>query len=74
MDKAELRIAGPWTQEQIDALCERLKQRYDQSASFVVKQDDQIIGGFVAKIGGKVLDASIRSKLAELSKRLMADA
>ena len=74
MEKAELRIAGPWTRDQIASLCDRLALRYDESASFAVKRDDELIGGFVAKIDGKVLDASIKSKLAELSKRLTADA
>ncbi len=73
MGKAELRIAGPWTSEQIASLCDRLKQRYDETSSFVVKRDDELIGGFVAKIDGKVLDVSIKSKLAELSRRLTAD-
>ncbi len=73
MSKVELRIAGPWTQEQVDALCSRLANKYDKAASFKVIPDETLIGGFIAKVDGKVLDNSLKSKLEGLRTALTSD-
>jgi len=73
MGKVELRIAGPWNQDQITTLCNRLAEQYDKNASFNIIQDEALIGGFIAKVNGNVLDTSIKSKLEGLRECLTID-
>ncbi len=73
MGRVELRIAGPWKQEQIDSLCDRLANKYDKTATFNVVHDESLIGGFIAKVNGSVMDNSIKSKLEGLREILTTD-
>jgi F0F1-type ATP synthase delta subunit len=73
MDKAELFIAGPWSEAQLAALRDQLTERYQPSTAFITRRDDSLIGGFVAKVDGKVLDASIAGKLSRLMDSLKAN-
>jgi F0F1-type ATP synthase delta subunit len=73
MEQGELRIAGPWTDDQLKALCVKLEQKYNTPTSFRISRDEALIGGFVARIDGKVVDASIKSKLNRLILGLKAN-
>lgn len=56
-------------QQRIINLAQRLTARKPQ---LEIQQDRRILGGMVLHIGGKVFDASLRTKLAQLRRRMGA--
>lgn len=63
---AEVRSATPLTEEQTAALAARLKDTVGKDVTLDVTVDPALIGGLVVKVGSRMIDTSIRAKLAAL--------
>lgn len=63
---AEVTSATELTKAQADRLAETLKATIGKTVKLNVAVDDALIGGLIVKVGSKMIDTSIRSKLAAL--------
>jgi len=72
IEQAEVTTAIPLSDENKLKLGKRLGTVIGKKVIIKPKVDSGLIGGFVARIGGKVIDGSIRSKLLAL-RRVLAD-
>ncbi len=67
---AEVRAATALTADQEKALAEALKSSVGKDVKMNVTVDESLIGGLVVKVGSKMIDTSIRSKLAALQNTM----
>ena len=63
---AELLSAVPLTEGQIDAMREQLKTAVGKDVTLVSKVDPNLLGGLVVRVGSRMIDASLRTKLHQL--------
>ena len=63
---ADVVSAKSLTQGQSDKLAEAIKERVGKEVKINASVDESIIGGIVIKVGSKMIDTSIRSKLNSL--------
>ena len=63
---AEVTTAKEMTKGQSDALSAALKASVGKDVKLNVVVDESLIGGLVVKVGSRMVDTSIRSKLAHL--------
>jgi F-type H+-transporting ATPase subunit delta len=63
---AEVVSAKPLTKAQKEALEATIKKTVGADIALEVTVDETLIGGLVVKVGSKMIDTSIRSKLASL--------
>ena len=63
---AEVTAAKQLSDAQLSALAETLKGAVGRDVKLNVKVDEDIIGGLIVKVGSKMIDTSIRSRLASL--------
>jgi len=63
---AEVTAATTLTQAQLDALSAKLKESVGKNVKIDVTVDESLIGGLVVKVGSRMIDTSIRSKLSAL--------
>ncbi len=63
---AEVTSAAPLNQAQIDALAAQLKQVTGVNVTLSTHVDPAIIGGLVVKLGSRMVDSSLRTKLQKL--------
>lgn len=64
--RAEVTAAAPLSDEQRRNLEETLKQATGSDVALDVTVDEALIGGLVVKVGSKMIDTSIRSKLMHM--------
>lgn len=67
---ADVRAARPLTDAQRDQLAETLKSSVGKDVKMNVAVDESLIGGLVVKVGSKMIDTSIRSKLMSLQNTM----
>ncbi len=67
---AEVTSATVLTKAQADALAATLKDRFGKQVKLNVAVDESLIGGLIVKVGSKMVDTSIRSKLAALQNSM----
>ncbi|WP_316015029.1 F0F1 ATP synthase subunit delta [Roseobacter sp. HKCCA0434] len=67
---AEVTSAKPLTDEQRAALSQSLKASVGRDVTLNTTVDEKIIGGLVVKVGSKMIDTSIRSKLAAMKNAM----
>jgi F-type H+-transporting ATPase subunit delta len=67
---AEVTAAAPLTDDQLSALSDALKASVGKTVMLDVAVDEAIIGGLVVKVGSKMIDTSIRTKLAKLNNAM----
>lgn len=65
--KAEVKSAEKLSKAQQDALKKQLKKNLGQDISFEVEVDPELLGGLVVKVGSKVIDSSLKTKLENLT-------
>ena len=70
---AEVTVAEPLSDKNLDALKEALKQVSGKDVTLNVKVDPSIIGGLVVKLGSRMVDSSLRTKLNSI-KHAMKEA
>ena len=70
IEPAEVTTAVPLDDEDRQRLTEQLSTITGKSVMIKAKVDPSVLGGIMARIGGKLLDGSTRSKLAALKREL----
>lgn len=70
MRRGQLLIAGPMQQEDLLRLKEGFGRLLGEEVDFEVRQEESLLGGFVAYVGGRVYDMSLRTKLKAMRKHL----
>lgn len=63
---AEVTAAAALTAEQAEKLAASLSKSFGKTVKLNTTVDDSLIGGLIVKVGSKMIDTSIRSKLASL--------
>ncbi|MCV6584314.1 MAG: F0F1 ATP synthase subunit delta [Marinibacterium sp.] len=67
---AEVTSAKPLTETQTKDLTGTLSERLGKTVTITSTVDETLIGGLVVKVGSKMIDTSIRSKLASLQNAM----
>lgn len=67
---ADVTAAKALTAAQADTLAKTLSQSFGKDVKLNVAVDASLIGGLVVKLGSKMIDTSIRSKLASLQNTM----
>ncbi len=67
---ADVVSAKALTKAQSDKLAKSLKERMGKTVKINATVDESLIGGLVVKVGSKMIDTSIRSKLASLQNAM----
>lgn len=67
---AEVTAAQTLTKAQADKLAATLKARFGKDVKLNMAVDESLIGGLIVKVGSKMIDTSIRSKLAALQNAM----
>ena len=67
---ADVTSAHPLSDAQRNALADRLKASLGSDVKLNVHVDNDIIGGLVVRVGSKMIDSSIRSRLARLQNAM----
>ena len=67
---AEVTAARAMTKAQEDKLAKTLKERFGKDIKINTTVDESIIGGLIVKVGSKMIDSSIASKLNALNKTM----
>ena len=71
--RGELYTAGPFGEEQIASVKRHFNELLGQEVSFEVKQNEALIGGFLAIIDGKIYDASVAYRIKEAQHLLVTN-
>jgi len=72
IEPAEVTTAVPLDDKDKVKLAEHLGAMVDKKVKLKCEVDPGLVGGIVARIGGKLLDGSTRSKLTALKRELVA--
>ncbi|WP_299368910.1 F0F1 ATP synthase subunit delta [uncultured Tateyamaria sp.] len=67
---ADVTSAKALTKTQSDKLAKTLKARMGKDVTINASVDESLIGGLIVKVGSKMIDTSIRSKLASLQNAM----
>lgn len=67
---ADVTAAQALTKAQADKLAASLKKTFGKTVKLNLAVDDNLIGGLVVKVGSKMIDTSVRSKLAALQNTM----
>jgi F-type H+-transporting ATPase subunit delta len=67
---AEVTSAKALTKTQSDKLAKVLAAQVGKDVKLVTSVDDSLIGGLVVKVGSKMIDTSIKAKLAQLQNTM----
>ena len=67
---AEVTAAAPLTAAQSKSLADTLAKSVGKAVKLNVAVDETLIGGLVVKVGSKMIDTSIRAKLASLQNAM----
>ncbi len=67
---AEVTAARALTKTQEEKLAKTLKERIGKDVKISMAVDESLIGGLVVKVGSKMIDTSIRAKLAALQNTM----
>lgn len=71
VSRAQVTVAAPLSDSQAETLREALKEiTGGKSVDMAVKVDPAIIGGLVVKLGSRMFDGSLRTKLNSLRTRM----
>lgn len=70
IEQAEVVTAVPMDRDDMQRLSERLSAVLGKKISVKPEVDAGIVGGIVARVGGKLLDGSTRSKLLALKQKI----
>lgn len=67
---AEVRSAQPLSAAQMEALAEKLATLAGGKVNLVAREDRSLLGGFIVRMGSRMIDASIKSKLTRMERQL----
>jgi len=69
VSQAHVRVAAPIAPEEEKRIAAALSRSLGGSVRVAVAVDESILGGFVAKVGSRVIDASVASAIARFQER-----
>ncbi len=69
---AEVTTAQPMPASYFAELAKALEQALGQKVSVTKKQDPTLIGGVVTRVGDRIYDGSLRTRLQELKEQMLA--
>jgi F-type H+-transporting ATPase subunit delta len=69
---AEVTSAVPLDQQQQDAIVQQLRSTYSPALAVKFVVDAAILGGLIIRVGDRVLDDSVRSRLSQVQQRMLA--
>jgi F-type H+-transporting ATPase subunit delta len=72
--RARVRSATPLADAERAALRERLSRRLGKTVLLETEVDSDVLGGFVAEVGSRVLDMSVAGQLLALRERILKGA
>lgn len=67
---ADVTAARPLSDTQQSALADKIKDATGKAVKLNVSVDESIIGGLIVKVGSKMIDSSIRSRLTNLQNAM----
>ena len=70
VQRGEVVAAIDLTPEQQATMARTLEKIVGQKVALSARKDPIVVGGFVARVGGKIVDGSVRTKLLNLQKDL----
>lgn len=70
---AEVVSAHPLKDDQLDALKAQLRSRAGRDVAIETRVDPEILGGIVVKLGSRMIDASVRTKLNRLARMMKGE-
>ena len=70
IERAEVTTAVPLESDEVTRISQRLAQLRGREVRVKPEVDPAIVGGIVARIGDKLINASVRTRLMSLKKRL----
>jgi F-type H+-transporting ATPase subunit delta len=68
---AEVKTVVPMTEDEKDALIEKLETKYKKKVLIKSELDPSIIGGVYVNINNNIIDGTIKSKLLEMKKIML---
>ncbi|MEO0672517.1 MAG: F0F1 ATP synthase subunit delta [Pseudomonadota bacterium] len=68
--QADVTSATPLSDEQIESLKAKLKASIGQDVQLNTRVDPSVLGGLIVKVGSRMIDSSLRTKLATLKMRM----
>jgi len=71
--RGELYTAGPFGEDQIESVKQHFRELLGHEVIFEVKQNEALIGGFLAIIDGKIYDASVAYRVKEAQHMLVSN-
>ena len=63
---AEVTSAAPLTKAQLKSLSDKLKSEVGKTMTLQTRVDPDLIGGLVVKVGSRMIDSSLRTKLSAM--------
>ncbi len=67
---AEVTAAHELSEPEVDRLRQTLEKKVGKRVTVQVRRDPQLLGGFVARIGSEILDASVSGKIDKFRESL----
>ena len=69
---AEVTSAVALEQPQQDAIIQQLRAKYGPALDIQFVVDESILGGLIVRVGDRVLDTSVRSRLSQVQQQMLA--
>ena len=69
--RADITTATKMSKDLEDTISESLKKIAGNDLTITSKIDPSIVGGFVAKVGDRLIDASVRTRLENMKRGLI---
>ena len=69
---AEVISAVSLEQQEQNAILQQLRGKYGPALAVKFIVDESILGGLVVRVGDRVLDTSVRSRLTEVQQRMLS--
>jgi F-type H+-transporting ATPase subunit delta len=71
---AQVTSARPLTESQVAALTEKLRSIVGNKVNIEAEVDESLLGGLVVRVGSRMVDTSIRSKIQRMGRAMRATA
>jgi F-type H+-transporting ATPase subunit delta len=68
--KAEVTSAAALDESQVEAIRDRIKQSVGRDVQLHTRVDPSLLGGLIVKVGSRMIDSSLRTKLTMLKTRM----
>lgn len=68
---AIVKTAVPLLESEINALKEKLEEKYDKKIIMTTEVDKKLLGGVYVRVGNDVIDGTVKSKLDEMKNIML---